>query len=121
MKRWRLHGTVGDFKVDLTLEPFTEERRAPEPSDAQRIVNAVIRVGLGGTRPPDYGKQAARAKKLLDQQPVEYWLEAIDRMRDLYPYSEGAPFDVFTLANKAHLAMASTQGGGVEELYPHEF
>lgn len=121
MKRMRLHGKVGDFEVDLILEPVAEERRRHDESDAQKIVNAVIEIGLGGSRPADYGKQAARAKKLLDKQPVEYWLEAIERMQSLYPYSDGTPFDVFTLANKAHLAMANTPGGVVEELYSHEW
>lgn len=86
------------------------EEEVPEiTKQAQELTNEVIGAGLKGARPADYARQFARAKQLLKLKPLEYWLDAVAAMKDLFPYSGGDPWDVFTLGARGHLALAQSQ------------
>lgn len=80
-------------------------------SDAQRLTNRVIELGLSGEVPDQYGRQAARAKKLLERKPLDYWLKAAAAMEHLFPFSRGDPWDVFDLGRHGSKALAAAKTG----------
>lgn len=78
-----------------------------EGADAQELVRKVVEVGLYGEVPKDWGKQVVVAKRLLKKASLEYWLSAIDAMRQIFPYEDGSPFDAIDLERKGHIALAA--------------
>lgn len=78
-------------------------------SDAQQLTNHVLEHGQAGEPFDNYGRQAGRAKQILRQQPLDYWIRAAGAMAELYPYSHGTAWDVFDLGRLGAKALASAK------------
>ena len=81
----------------------TEQRRL---TPAQQLVNHVIEVGLFGTRPQSYGKQAKRAESLLKDHTLECLISVVNALRARFPYNDGRAFDVFDVGRNVDKVMA---------------
>ncbi len=104
-------------KTPLTPPQLTENsvlKTEPRGMTANALVGIVVKLGLRGVRPPDWGKQARaaerlRRKALSTQAAVE---EACRGMRLRFPWAppplgRSEPFDVFTLERHFAEALAS--------------
>lgn len=88
--------------------PSPPERESPLPTDAQQLVNHVIQHGLRGVKlgKKAYGKQAAHAKTLLEDHPLEWWKTAATGMDSLWKFRNGDTWDVFDLGREGPKAYA---------------
>ena len=99
-------------------EPSLNRNRRLTPP--QELVDYVTKVGLFGQRPSDYGKQAKRAKTLLDSYALEDLIAATDALRNRFPFSEGRAFDVFDVGKHADRVLAELSHNGPETATPKQ-
>ena len=94
-----------DNKKKKKADPADKAAADSMNRDAQELVKRVVEAGLRGHTPPQYGRQIGRAKQLLKDKPLAYWLEAAEAMGRLFPHNRN-PWDVFNLGTDGGRAVA---------------
>ena len=94
-----------DNKKKKKADPADKAAAELINKDAQTLTARVVELGMRGHTPPQYGRQIGRAKQILKDKPLAYWLEAAEAMGRLFPHNRN-PWDVFNLATDGGRAVA---------------
>ena len=107
-------------EVDLT-SPVTSPKTSPPPPEGESADADPDRMGADelvatwinalGSRPAGVSKQAAVAKRLTKAYDRTTIIRAVDGIQQLFPHSDGEPWDLFDLEKKFTKATTARRNG----------